>query len=60
MKQVINNMNGQIQDEVNSDTNYLIMGDHDFFRHDNEDLEGLLVNILKMVQKSNAYLKVSS
>lgn len=39
MKQVINNMNGQIQDEVNSDTNYLIMGDHDFFRHDNEDLE---------------------
>lgn len=39
MKQVIENMNGQVQEQVTQDTNYLIMGDHDFFRHDNDDLE---------------------
>lgn len=39
MKQVVENMNGQVEDEVKFDTNYLVMGDHDFFRHDNEDLE---------------------
>lgn len=39
MKQVIQNMNGQAQDQVTENTNYLVMGDHDFFRHDNEDLE---------------------
>jgi len=36
--QMIDNMAGQNQDSVDSATNYLIMGDHDFFRRDNEDL----------------------
>lgn len=35
---MIDNMNGQNQDSVDRATNYLIMGDHDFFRRDNEDL----------------------
>lgn len=39
MEKVISNMNGQIQEIVDSNTDYLVMGDHDFFRHDNENLE---------------------
>lgn len=36
---MIVNMGGQAENEVLANTNYLIMGDHDFFRRDNEDLE---------------------
>lgn len=35
---MIGNMGGKVEDKVNPMTNYLIMGDHDFFRKDNEDL----------------------
>lgn len=35
---MIQNMAGQTFDQVDSTINYLIMGDHDFFRKDNEDL----------------------
>lgn len=35
---MINNMGGQVDDSVLATTNYLIMGDHDFFRKDNQDL----------------------
>lgn len=36
---MITNMGGQSDNNVMANTNYLIMGDHDFFRHDNENLE---------------------
>ena len=35
---MIGNMGGKAEDKVNPMTNYLIMGDYDFFRKDNEDL----------------------
>ena len=35
---MIENMGGKNVDKVDPMTNYLIMGDHDFFRKDNEDL----------------------
>ena len=35
---MINNMGGQLDQNVEKTTNYLIMGDHDFFRKNNEDL----------------------
>ncbi|WP_251717676.1 exonuclease domain-containing protein [Lactobacillus agrestimuris] len=34
---MINNMGGQYQSDVEADTNYLIMGDRDFFKRDNPD-----------------------
>lgn len=58
MKQVIENMNGQVQNQVTKETNYLIMGDHDFFRHDNEDLETareLIKNGAKIKRLSETY-----
>ena len=35
---MIGNMGGKAEDKVNPMTNYLIMGDYNFFRKDNEDL----------------------
>lgn len=35
---MIHNMGGKVDDEVLATTNYLIMGDHDFFSKDNHDL----------------------
>lgn len=35
---MINNMGGQVDNSVLATTNYLIMGDQDFFRKDNQDL----------------------
>lgn len=58
MKQVIENMNGQVQNQVTKETNYLIMGDHDFFRHDNVDLETareLIKNGAKIKRLSETY-----
>ena len=34
---MINNMGGQYKSDVEADTNYLIMGDRDFFKRDNPD-----------------------
>ncbi|RVU70145.1 MULTISPECIES: exonuclease domain-containing protein [Lactobacillus] len=36
---MIQNMGGKVADRVSAETNYLVMGDHDFFRRDNADLE---------------------
>lgn len=38
-QRMIDNLGGQVQENVSEKTNMLVMGDHDFFRHDNEDLE---------------------
>lgn len=35
---MINNLGGQALGRLTQDTNYLIVGDHDFFHHDNPDL----------------------
>ncbi|KRL90417.1 exonuclease domain-containing protein [Lactobacillus kalixensis] len=37
-EKMINNMGGQAQDDLTAATNYLIMGDHDFFNRNNEAL----------------------
>lgn len=37
-KKMVSNLGGENQKEVTPYTNYLIMGDHDFFRKDNSDL----------------------
>lgn len=37
-QKMIANMNGEVQNEPQFNTNYLIMGDHDFFRKDNNEL----------------------
>lgn len=37
-KKMVSNLGGENQKEVTPYTNYLIMGDHDFFRKDNPDL----------------------
>lgn len=37
-QEMIKNMGGQLQRQVQSSTNYLIMGDHDFFSHQNPEL----------------------
>lgn len=49
---MINNMGGQLEQAVENSTNYLIMGDHDFFRKDNENL-----NKARLLIKDGAKIK---
>lgn len=49
---MIANMGGDYQDNVEATTNYLIMGDHDFFKRDNPDW-----NEAKNLNKNGAEIK---
>lgn len=51
-EKMINNMGGQLDQNVENTTNYLIMGDHDFFRKDNDDL-----NRARLLIKDGAKIK---
>ena len=55
---MIGNMGGTVDDGVLATTNYLIMGDHDFFRKDNEDLNtarDLIKNGAKIKRLSESF-----
>lgn len=51
-RKMVDNMSGQNAQKVDENTNYLIMGDHDFFRKDNEDL-----NEARLLIKDGAPIK---
>ena len=51
-EKMINNMGGQLDKNVENTTNYLIMGDHDFCRKDNDDL-----NRARLLIKDGAKIK---